>query len=121
MNRTLTGLAAEHDQEEGGEVVPFPAHAPMPARRTVVAHRHRCSAATSPLCTRGDGAPSHRSCAHCGEEIDIETGQWAAFHWAMTGEYPLIDAVATFASRQLADEAAEARNLVVRFVPDGGS
>jgi hypothetical protein len=87
---------------------------PAPA---AVAFRYCCSAATSPLCDRGDGQPTRPRCGHCGATLDVEAGQWGAFEWTSHGRYDLEAAVRTFPSRPLADEWAEARNLVVRFVP----
>lgn len=91
-------------------------HSPSP--RTAVAHRFHCSADTSVLCDRGDGKPPRKACRHCRSPLVVETGQWAAFEWNPTGAYLSDVAVKTFASRPLADRWAEARNLVVRFVPD---
>lgn len=87
--------------------------------RTVVAYRYWCSnEAASALCDRGEGRPTQDRCSHCGHELTVATGQWAAFTWTPFGAYLSDVAVRTFPSHTLAYDWAAPRNLVVRFVPD---
>jgi len=80
--------------------------------------RYRCSSQLSPLCTRGDGRPTRKSCGYCGSVFVIQSGTWGAFDWTGNARYQRSDALRTFTSQKVADRWAAARELVVRWIPE---
>jgi len=80
--------------------------------------RYRCSSQLSPLCTRGDGQPTRKSCKYCGSAFVVQRGTWGAYEWTGNGRYPEAVAVRTFTSEKVADRWAATRELVVRWIPE---
>ena len=80
------------------------------------AKRWQCEHASA-LCPRGTGAPSRKSCKHCGGRLRVDVGIWGVFVWTGNGHYPRAAALATFVSKIRAERYASAHDeAVVRFI-----
>lgn len=84
-----------------------------------LAKRHACTSSLQSVhCTRGNGQPTRKACAHCGGRLRVEEGLWGVFVWTGTGRYPVEDAVSTTVREAVAeDRLEEDSRYVVRWIP----
>lgn len=83
------------------------------------ATRHLCASSLQSVhCTRGNGKPTRKACAHCGGRLRVETGLWGVFVWTGDGRYPLESAVSTTVREAVAERRTEQDSrYVVRWIP----
>jgi hypothetical protein len=82
------------------------------------ATRYRCLVSTDGPHTAGDGKPRRKACAYCGSSLRVQSGLWGVFEWTASNRYPVEDAKRTFTRQGAAQDYADQRDLVVRWIPD---